>query len=583
MAPMRRRRTALLVLLASVVAAGVVALPDASGVPARVTPRDLWHHKLDVKPVVTKSKEVGRDQTLRSLARRYALKHPNRTEYVPSAEHARRPTTTQAGLTPASVFEGISNSTQVAPPDPTGDVSATQYVEAVNSDNGAVVSVFDRSGSVLAPPFRMEKLWNKGNYCRDNGQGDPIVQYDQFAQRWVLTQFAFIIGDQLHGPYKECIAVSTGSDATGEYAAYDFKVSKNMLPDYPKFGVWPDGYYMSIHLFGNQGSVYKAQGVIAFDRERMLAGEPVRAVIFFVNKGLFGLLPADAQGPTPPPLGAPNYMAVLRDDSVGDNKDRVLLYGFVADWAHPEDSDILGPTDLGRSAPGPKPDPFNSGLCASSFYCIPQKGSKYVRLDAITAMSGKGPYQMYPLAYRNYGDHESLLLNHTVRVNDHKQAGINWFELRQPGENAVINQQGTYAPDNFNRWVASLGMDKQNNIAMGYAISSKSIFPSIAYTGRLAGDPLGTMPQGEQMMVTGQGAQRGLSRWGDYTSMSIDPVDDCTFWYVNEYYPKSSLTRWRTAVGHFSFPECTEAGPTPSPAASPTATPSPAASATATP
>ena len=576
---MRGQRKALLALLAVITAAGL-ALPNAFGESPATSRSRAWgaDEKLDATPIVRKMGEIGRDKTLRTIARQDVARHPNRTESVPSTQPARGPQTVQAGLTAANTFQGISNTTLVAPPDPTGDISPTQYVESVNSDNGAIVSVFDRNGAVEAGPFRMEKLWNKGNQCRDNGQGDPIVQYDQMARRWILTQFAFTYGDQLHGPYYECIAVSATDDATGDYFAYDFKISKDKLPDYPKFGVWDDGYYMSIHLFGHQGSQFAAQGVIAFDRQEMLLGHAARGMIFFVNKGLFGLLPADAQGPTPPPADAPEYMAVLRDDNAGDNKDRILLYGFLANWDDPTKSEIEGPTDLGRgTSPGPKPDAFNSNLCGGSFYCIPEKGSKYVRLDAIGAMYGVGPYQMYPLAYRNYGDHESLVLNHTVRTDTKNHAGINWFELRQPGETAFINQQGTYVPDGRSRWIASLGMDKQNNIAMGFAIAGKSLYPSIAYTGRLATDPLGTMPQGEQLMVAGAGAQKGTSRWGDYTSISIDPVDDCTFWYVNEFYPKTSMAHWHTAIGNFSFPSCTS-GTSPSPSASP----SPAASPTAT-
>jgi hypothetical protein len=559
-------------LLALVAVTAAFALPNAFGEPSTKAASHSWapETKLDLTPKVRNLQEVGRDKSLRTIARQYIARHPNRTESVPSTSFSRRPSA-PAALSSATVFEGISNSTLVAPPDPTGDISTTQYVESVNSDNGALVSVFNRNGSVAEGPFRMEKLWNKGDQCRENGQGDPIVQYDQLADRWILTQFAFTVGDQLHGPYYECIAVSETNDATGQYFGYSFKISKNKLPDYPKFGVWSDGYYMSIHLFGNQGNEFSAQGVVAFDRDRMLLGQPARGMIFFVNKGLFGLLPADAQGPIAPPEGAPNYMAVLRDDNAGDNKDRILLYGFVANWDDPQHSDIIGPTDLGRSAPGPKPDAFNSNLCGGYFYCIPQKGSKYVKLDAIGANAGVGPYQMYPLAYRNYGDHESLVLNHSVRTDKRNHAGINWFEVRQPGEFAVINQQGTYVPDEKSRWIASLGMDKQNNIAMGFALSAKSIFPSIAYTGRLAGDPLGTMPQGEQLMVAGGGAQRGTARWGDYTAIAIDPIDDCTFWYVNEYYPKTSMAHWNTAIGHFSFPACTGgATPTPTPTASAT-------------
>lgn len=574
--PMKTKRARSLAFVALAVVVAAAALPSAFGEPAVPSVPRSWrpHTALDVSPKVLNSAEIGRAKPLKTIARQYIAHHPNRVEGVPSRDPSRRPTTA-AGLTTASVFNGIRNKTLVAPPDPTGDISSSQYVESVNSDDGALVAVFDRSGHVLAGPVRMEKLWDKKSQCGKNGQGDPIVQYDQLAGRWVLTQFAFTIGDQLHGPYLECIAVSATDDATGDFFAYSFRISKNKLPDYPKFGVWNDGYYMSIHLFGHQGNEFSAQGIIAFDRERMIVGQPARGMIFFVNEGLFGLLPADAQGPIPPPDGAPEYMAVLRDDNAGDSKDRVLLYGMESDWkADPPDATILGPTDMGRSAGGPKPEAFNSNLCGGLFYCIPQKGSKYVKLDAIGANSGVGPYQMYPLAYRNFGDHESLLLNHTVRTDKRNHAGVNWFELRQPGENAFIYQQGTYVPDAKSRWIASLGMDKQGNTAMGFALSAKTIYPSIAYTGRLAGDPLGTMPQGEQLMVAGGGAQQGTARWGDYTSISIDPIDDCTFWYINEYYPKTSMEKWHTAIGHFGFPECTS-GTSPSPSPSPSASSSP--------
>jgi hypothetical protein len=216
-------------------------------------------------------------------------------------------------------------------------------------------------------------------------------------------------------------------------------------------------------------------------------------------------------------------------------------------------------------------EPFDSSLCAQTFSCLRQKGSNMM-LDAIGAASGYGSFMMYPLAYRNYGTHESLTLNHSVKVGDGHRSGVNWFEIRQPGPGAVIHQEGIYAPDRKSRWVASLGMDGAGNIGMGYAITSKRIFPSIAYTGRLASDPLGTM-QPEQMMVEGRGAQNGVTRWGDYTSISIDPIDDCTFWYVNEYYRRTSMSNWRTAIGTFAFPECTGAqtSPTPTPSTAPSA------------
>jgi hypothetical protein len=569
MSPMKRTRAAVFSLVALAIALGAVALPMASGEPTGPTRPTSWtkSQKLDAKPVVHHMKEQGRSATLKTLAKRYVAQNPKRIEYVPRDGAAQRgpsrPTSATAMPGPSQVFDGIANETLVAPPDPTGDISRTQYMEAVNSDNGSLVAVFDRSGDVISPPFRMENLWKKKSFCGKNGQGDPIVQYDQMADRWIVTQFAFVIGDETHGPYYECIAVSASSDATGTYYAYSFLIAKDELPDYPKFGVWHDGYYMSLHLFGGNGSFFTAQGIIAFDRANMLLGNDADVFIFFVNEKHFGLLPADAQGSIPPPAGSPEYLVVLRDDDVVDNvkNDSVLLYEFKVNWNRPGRSEITGPRKM-------RADPFDSTLCANVFYCLRQKGSN-TQLDALGAADGYGVFQMYPLAYRNFGTHESLTVNHSVKVNKRThRSGINWFEVRDPGPGAVIHQQGTYSPDKKARWVASLGMDRQGNMAMGYALTSKRIFPSIAYAGRLASDPLGEMAQGEQIMVPGRGAQKGIARWGDYTSISIDPVDDCTFWYVNEYYARTSMAKWRTAIGTFRFPGCTDSQPTPSPTAS---------------
>jgi hypothetical protein len=561
---MRRTRAGVFALVALALGVGAIALPMASGEPAAPAGPTTWtaDQQVNARPVVRTMEEQGRTIPLKTIARRYNARQLDLARVPSKASHSRRPsgpTSTTSVPRPSQVFEGIANTTFVAPPDPTGEVSPTQYVEAVNADDGAFMAVFDRTGDVLAEPFKMERLWEKGSFCRKNGQGDPIVNYDQYADRWIVTQFAFITGDEVHGPYYECIAVSSSGDATGTYYAYDFLIAKDELPDYPKFGVWPDGYYMSLHLFAGNGSFFKAQGIIAFDRENMLLGQEARGLIFFVNEKHFGLLPADAQGPTPPPTGAPNYLVVLRDNNVNDNvkNDQVLLYEFHVNWGRPGRSEIIGPRKM-------RTEPYNSALCEQTFSCLPQKGSK-VRLDALGAASGYGAFQMYPLAYRNYGTHESLTLNHSVKVGKKNRSGINWFELRQPGPGAVIHQQGIYSPDRKSRWVASLGMDGAGNMAMGYALTSKRIFPSIAYTGRLATDPLGTM-QAERMMVRGQGAQTGVTRWGDYTSLSVDPIDDCTFWYVNEYYKRTSMSNWRTAIGSFTFPECTGGeGPSPTP------------------
>jgi hypothetical protein len=474
---MRRSQAGVLSLVALAVAVGAVALPIASGEPARPAGPTRWtaDQSVAAEPVVRNMEEHGRRIPLKTIAKRYERRVQD-LAYVPSESPPQRraPSGASAVPGPSQVFEGIANTTLVAPPDPTGEVSPTQYMEAVNADDGAFMAVFDRAGNELAPVFKMERLWEKGSFCRKNGQGDPIVNYDQFADRWIVTQFAFITGDDVHGPYYECIAVSTGPDATGTYYAYDFLIAKDELPDYPKFGVWPDGYYMSLHLFGGNGSFFKAQGIIAFDRENMLLGNDARGFIFFVNEKHFGLLPADAQGATPPPAGAPNYLVLVRDNDVVKVKnDHVLLYEFFVNWDRPGRSEIFGPRKM-------RAEPFDSSLCEQTFSCLPQKGSD-MKLDAIGSASGYGSFQMYPLAYRNFGTHESLTMNHSVKVGKKNRSGVHWLELRDPGPSAVIHQEGIYAPDKKSRWVASLGMDRVGNMGMGYALTSRRIFPSIAY------------------------------------------------------------------------------------------------------
>ncbi|MDQ3877448.1 MAG: hypothetical protein M3290_03755, partial [Actinomycetota bacterium] len=430
-------------------------------------------------------------------------------------------------------------------------------VQAVNSLRGARVAVYEKAtGKLLAGPFLLQSLWPGLGRCAKHGEGDPVVQFDPLAQRWVLSQFAFNFDDFGNpvGPYSECIAVSTSADATGTYYPYSYLIARHQFPDFPKFGVWSDGYYMSIHLFGRYG--YKQQGIIAFDRESMLTGSPARQLIFFVNSGLFGLLPSDVEGNVAPPAGAPDYLVVLRDDNAGANSDRILVFAFAADWNEPSHSTIRGAASLPTA-------PMNSNLCRGGFYCISQKGTN-MKLDAIGDAPGTGAYLMYPLVYRNFGDHEALVFQHTVKVGTTRQAGINWFEIRDPSSNPVLFQQGTYAPSPLNRWVGSIAMDGSGGIAMGFSTSSKDSYPSVAYTGRIATDTPGQMPFGDHPIIAGGGSQTASPRWGDYTSLSVDPVDDCTFWYTDEFYPNSSHYGWHTIIASFRLPTCSGASPSPS-------------------
>jgi hypothetical protein len=437
---------------------------------------------------------------------------------------------------PIQNFDGIGNVNGVLPPDTNGDVGPNHYVQMVNLS----FAVYNKSGVRLFGPANTNTLWaGFGGSCQTTNDGDPIVLYDHLADRWMLTQFA--LPNFPSGPFFQCIAVSKTGDPLGAYHRYQFLYSNTKLNDYPKFGVWPDAYYMTANQF-NQGTLAPSgQGVVAFERDKMLAGEAAQMVyfdLFPVDPTLGGMLPSDLDGPAPPP-GSPNYYVQF-----DDNPDRLQIWKFHVDWDSPVDSTFTRQALLPTA-------PFDSNLCNFSRNCIPQKRTRR-RLDAISE------FLMHRLVYRNFGTHEALLVNHTVDFNGRDRAGIRWYEVRDPGGSPSIFQQGTYAPaDETHRWRGSIAMDKNGNIALGFSRSSRGVFPSIRYVGRLATDAPGTLPQGETVLVAGGGSQTSSSsRWGDYSMLAVDPTDGCTFWYTTEYYKTTSSSGWRTRIGSFKFASC---------------------------
>jgi len=439
-------------------------------------------------------------------------------------------------------FEGVSNSAQsgvsgftVVPPDTNGDVGPNHYVQWVN----LAFAVYDKTGGMLPGyPKAGKALWaGFGGPCETGNDGDPIVLYDHLADRWLMSQFA--LPNYPSGPFYQCIAVSQTGDPTGSYHRYAFLISQDKMNDYPKFGVWPDGYYMSVNQF--KSSSWAGQGVIAFERGEMLAGHSARSVSFDLygtDPNLGGMLPSDLDGPSPPP-GTPNYFVQVDDDAWGYSPDQLQVWAFAVDWNTPGNSSFAHVVNLPTA-------PFDSNMCGYSTNCIPQSGSGR-KLDAISDRL------MYRLQYRDFGTHASLVTNHTVDVDGFDHAGIRWYELRDNGTGWAINQQGTYAPDGNHRWMGSAAMDGSGNIALGFSLSGKSMFPSIRYTGRLSGDTPGEMTLGEAPVIGGTGSQTGASRWGDYSMMAVDPADDSTFWYTQEYYQSSSGTGWQTRIGSFKL------------------------------
>ncbi|MEO8288428.1 MAG: S-layer homology domain-containing protein [Chloroflexota bacterium] len=441
--------------------------------------------------------------------------------------------------TPTVTFEGVGNPTACGgclPPDTNGDVGPNHYVQTVNTS----FAVWDKSGTVLLTPRAINTLWaGFGAPCQTHNDGDPIVLYDQIADRWFISQFTS------SAPYGMCIAVSQGPDPTLSYHRYYFQLSTVDFYDYEKYGVWPDAYYMTANVFEGAGGYHPA--AIAYDRAAMLTGSAATFQEFNPGNYYASPLPSDLDGPTLPPAGAPNIFASM-SNTIG----QLYFWKFHVDWANPGSSSFTGPTIVEAA-------PFDPNMCGGARQCIPQP-STGVKLDALADRA------MYRLAYRNMGDHESLMFNHTVDVDGTDHAGVRWYEFRDLANGPTIYQQGTYAPDAANRWAGSIAMDGDGNIAVGYSVSSSSVFPSIRYSGRLASDPLGQLSQGEATLMAGTGSQTSSSgRWGDYSMITVDPSDDCTFWYTNEYYPTTAAATWKTRIGSFKFPGCGAATtPTPS-------------------
>ena len=438
---------------------------------------------------------------------------------------------TTSGLNFAGVGQGdYGFSDSYAPPDTVGVVGATQYVQWVNT----YFAVFNKTTGAIAAGF--PKAGNSpwvgfGGGCQTNNDGDPIVQYDKIANRWILTQFSVSTL-----PFMQCVAVSQTSDATGAYNRYAFSYGNTQFNDYPKLGVWPDGYYISYNIFNN-GQTFAGSKVCSLDRAAMLAGTAATQQCFQLSTSYGGLLPSDLDGTTAPPTGSPNFFM-----NFGSNSLR--LWKFHVDFANSANTTFTGPTNIPVAS-------FNAA-CSGGGACIPQPSTSN-KLDSLADRL------MYRLAYRNRGGVESLVVNHSVTVGS-KRTGITsvrWYEVRTPNATPSVFQQGTLGTsDGIHRWMGSIASDKQGNIALGYSASSGAVKPSIRYTGRLVTDALGTM-QTENIIQAGGGSQTGaLHRWGDYSAMTVDPVDDCTFWYTTEYLKSSGSFNWSTRIASFKFPGC---------------------------
>jgi phosphatidylethanolamine-binding protein (PEBP) family uncharacterized protein len=442
----------------------------------------------------------------------------------------RQQTVAAATPTTSLSFEGLGNAqygfvVNSAPPDTNGAIGATQYFQIVNSS----FAVFSKStGALLAGPSATNTLWSGfGGGCQTNNDGDGVAIYDKLANRWVISQFSVTTA-----PFLQCVAVSTTSDATGAYNRYSFQYSN--FDDYPKMGVWPDGYYTTFNMFN--GNTFVGSDSCAYNRTAMLAGTAAQQVCFQQGPSVGGLLPADLDGTTVPPAGSPNYQIFFGTNSL-------QLFKFHVDFTTPANSTFTGPTNIAVAAFSP--------LCGGGT-CVKQPSGNL--LDSLADRL------MFRLAYRNLGSHESLVVNHSIVSGT--TGGVRWYEIQNPSGTPVVAQQSTFAPDASYRWMGSIAMDQAGDIALGYSVSSTSVNPSVRYTGRLASDPVNTMGT-EVTAVAGTGVQSGsaLTRWGDYSAMTVDPVDDCTFWYTQEYMKTTGAFNWNTRIANFKFPGCGGSAP----------------------
>lgn len=440
--------------------------------------------------------------------------------------------------TPLLNFDSVIGFTGVQPPDPAGAAGKDYYIESINGSGGARVVIYDKTdGSVVSGPFSMDSL---GTGSCASGLGDPIIFWDALAERFVITEFTSVSNHM-------CVYVQIDPNDLISGGWYEYQFLAPNFPDYPKYGAWSDAYYVG----SNEGGPSPAY---AFEREPMLVGDPATFQRFTApDLSGFGfqlLVPAHHAGLTPPPKGAPGIFMRHRDDeshnpgSANPTEDYLEIWEFSVDWDTPSNSTFTGPTNLAISE-------FDSNCFGlTAFECFPQPSGG--RLDPL-----REPI-MWPLWYRNDQGHQTLVANLLTDVDGNDRGGVRWFELRQAGRGGwSLYQEGTMAPgsDDLDRWMGSAAMDESGNIAVGYSVvhdSAPALAASLRYAGREAGDPLGMLPQGEYEIVEGTGSQSGV-RWGDYSSMTVDPEDGCTFWYANEYVNGGN---WLTRVASFRFDAC---------------------------
>ncbi len=495
------------------------------------------------------------------LMRHRQFKSTGKTDSLKAAKETAQVATMPA---PLDTYPGISSGQGgcgCLPPDTNGDVGANHYIQAVNSS----IKILDKSGNQLLAPTTYNSFFSPMGPLTPCGanqnRGDGFVFYDHLANRWVVSDFAF---PSFPGAsFYQCVGVSKTSDpVAGGWWLYAVQVDPSnptFLGDYPKFGMWPDAYYFSVNLFSNN-TTFNGVRVFALPRNDMINGTGAPnagAIAFTIDPNTLGdaysLVPASFRTGSMPPVGTPEYfLAVDSPGSSGVVQTQVHVWKFHVDFATPANSTF-------GSGANHSPDgniTVNGFVDAytSTSALVPQNGTT-VKLDTL------GDKLMSPLVYQNLGGTESLYASQTVNNNQGGTGptGIRWYQFNFTGSTipatAVQQQTFTNGGDLLWRWMPSIAVDAQGNVAIAYSTSSSTLEPSIRYAGRLAGDPLNTLAQGEAVMQAGGGHQTSTSfRWGDYSALGIDPADNATFWHTHEYYSATSSSAWNTRIGKFKFP-----------------------------
>ncbi len=432
-------------------------------------------------------------------------------------------------------FDGLKDQDGVSPPDPTGDIGANHYVQMVNSGSGARFQIWNKQGQSVYGPANTSTIWDQVN---SGSIGDPIIQFDHSAGRWLMLEMQGFSDNQL------LIAVSDTDDPTGSWQAW--RINCQGFPDYPKLYVWDNAYFVTVNEIVN-GNVCTGY---ALNKQDILQGAAEVATYRFAMPNFQAIqyqpaTGADWEGGPPPPPGSPGLIFRLYDDAWDGGSDQIHLWQINVNWETPSENFAFGPTKFDVA-------PFETRVCHGFglFDCIDQPNTN-VRITALENII------MYRAPYRNFGTHESVVFNHVTdvsnQVGDGGDAAVRWYEFRRDAgaSNWYVYQQGTYAPDADNRFTGTISTDIQGNIGLGYTAASTITHPSVRVTGRRAGDPLGQMPVTEFNLKTGTFSNVEDSRWGDYSSMAVDPVDGKTFWFTSQYQTNSS--QWGTRIGAFQI------------------------------